>query len=184
MTPSLSNACIPATFGLPSIFGAEILSLTANIVTNYTASVPDAYRFTQPSTEVTNATICNVTVSYTHPGQDDNIFVEAWLPVDKWNGRFQAVGGGGWVAGRFFMSYSAMAGAIADGYATITTDAGLGSAADASPWALLSPGNVNLYNLDNLGSRSLDDEVSAKARCLEFRLPQLTGQNRQLLGSP
>lgn len=184
MTPSLSNACIPATFGLPSIFGAEILSLTANIVTNYTASVPDAYRFTQPSTEVTNATICNVTVSYTHPGQDDNIFVEAWLPVDKWNGRFQAVGGGGWVAGRFFLSYSAMAGAIADGYATITTDAGLGSAADASPWALLSPGNVNLYNLDNLGSRSLDDEVSAKTRCLEFRLPQLTGQNRQLLGSP
>lgn len=186
MTPSLSNACVPATFGLPSIFGAEILSVTATLVTNYTASVPDAYRFTQPSTEVTNATLCNVTVSYTHPGQNDNIFVEAWLPVDKWNGRFQAVGGGGWVAGRFFLSYSAMAGAIADGYATITTDAGLGGAMDAEPWALLSPGNVNLYNLDNLASKSLNDQVSAKIlpRCLEFRLPQLTGKNRQPLGSP
>lgn len=58
--------------------------------------------------------------------------------------------------------YTAMAGVIADGYATITTDAGLGNALDATPWALLSPGNVNLYALQNLASVSLEDEVSFK----------------------
>lgn len=160
MSALLSGACVSATFGVPSVFGARILSLEASLVTNYTASVPAAYRFTQPSTEAHNATFCNVTVAYTHPGQNDNILVEAWLPVENWNGRFQAVGGGGWVAGRFFLSYEGMKGAMADGYATVTTDAGLGSAVDAAPWALLSPGNVNLYSLENLASISLNDEVS------------------------
>ena len=44
-----------------------------------------------------------------------------------------------------------------EGYATIGTDAGLGSANHPREWALLSPGNVNLYSLQNLASRSLDD---------------------------
>lgn len=131
----------------------QILSLSANLVTNFSKSVNEAYFF--------NHTFCNVTVSYTHLGQDDHINVGAWLPVDTWNERMQAVGGGGWVTGgtSFFLSVSAMAGAIATGYATITTDAGLGIASDASPWALLSPGNVNLYNLQNLASVSLYDEA-------------------------
>lgn len=152
---------MPATFGAPSVFGAEILDVQASLVTNYSESVPSGYRFTLPSTEVENATFCNVTVSYTHPGTDDNVISEAWLPVDNWNGRFQAVGGGGWVAGRFFLSYTAMAGAMGDGYATITTDSGLGASDEPSPWALLSPGNVNLHLLEDLGSVSLIDEVRA-----------------------
>lgn len=161
MANSLLTACVPATFGSPSVFGAEIVSLQASLVTNYGASVPSAFRFTQPSTTLRNATFCNVTVSYTHPGQNDNLHVEAWLPVHKWNDRFQAVGGIGWAAGRFSLSWTAMEGAIADGYATITTDAGLGGVQEATPWALVSPGNVNLYNLQNLGSVSLGDEVSS-----------------------
>jgi pimeloyl-ACP methyl ester carboxylesterase len=52
-----------------------------------------------------------------------------------------------------------MVGAVADGYATITTDAGLGTSDDPRDWALLSPGNVNPFNLQNLGSRSLGDEA-------------------------
>jgi Tannase and feruloyl esterase len=39
------------------------------------------------------------------------------------------------------------------------TDAGLGAAQDASGWALLSLGNVDLYNLQNLASVSLNDEA-------------------------
>jgi hypothetical protein len=159
MSVSLLGACSPTTFTPPSVFGAEILSVEASLVTNYSATAPDLYRFTQPSTQLHNATFCNVTVSYTHPGQNDKVITEAWLPVDNWNGRFQAVGGGGWVAGRFFLSYSAMNGALADGYATITTDAGLGASLDAGPWALRSPGNVDLALLQNLASVSLNDEV-------------------------
>ncbi|KXH49438.1 hypothetical protein CSIM01_03726 [Colletotrichum simmondsii] len=157
MSLSLAQNCVPSTFS-PVLYGAEILSLEANLVTNYSASVPSAFRYTSPAVQLTNATFCNVTITYTHPGQNDNLVTEAWLP-ENWNERFMAVGGGGWVAGRFFLSYNAMNGAIADGFATITTDAGLGSANEPSPWALNSPGNVNLYNLQNLASVSLKDEA-------------------------
>lgn len=157
MALSLAQSCVPSTFAL-SLFGAEILSLEANLVSNYSTSVPEVYRYNAPAVELKNATFCNVTVTYTHPGQNDNIIAEAWLPLD-WNERFMAIGGGGWAAGRFFLSYNAMYGALADGFATITTDAGLGSAVEPTPWAQTSLGNVNLYNLQNLGSVSLNDEV-------------------------
>lgn len=156
----MALTCVPATFGNVTWFGAKVLSLETTLVTNYSASVPSSVRFTQPAVELSNASFCNVTVTYTHTGQDDNIIVETWLPSDGWNGRLQAVGGGGMVAGRWDDFYTAMAGAIADGYATVTTDAGLGNALDATSWALLSPGNVNLYALQNLASVSLEDEVS------------------------
>ncbi|RYP46166.1 hypothetical protein DL768_007596 [Monosporascus sp. mg162] len=157
MALSIAQSCAPSTFS-PSLFGAEILSIEANLVSNYSAFVPEEARLTAPSVQLNNATFCNVTVTYTHPGQDDSIVAEAWLPLE-WNERFLAVGGGGWVAGRSLVSYLNMDGALADGFATITTDAGLGLAEDASSWALLSPGNVNLYNLQNLGSASLNDEA-------------------------
>ncbi|KAK3386169.1 tannase and feruloyl esterase [Podospora didyma] len=156
------SSCVPATFGTPTILGTQILSLEANLVTNYStpAPIPAVYRFTQPAIEVQNVTFCNVTVSYTHTGQDDELAVEGWLPVD-WNGRFQAVGGGGWAAGRVPFTYAAMGGAIAEGFATVTTDAGLGNATglESGPWALLSPGNVNLYNLQDFGSVSLNEQA-------------------------
>lgn len=157
---SLLSSCVPSTFS-PSLFGGSILSLSASPIVNASAYVPGEYRFTQPTVNLTDATYCNVTVTYTHPGQNDSIIVEAWLPIESpsWNGRLQAVGGAGWQAGRISIGYIAMQGAIADGYATITTDAGLGSAAVASLWALLSPGNVNLYALQNLASVSLNDEA-------------------------
>lgn len=157
----MALACVPATFGNISWFGAKVMSLKTDLVTNYSISVPTDVRYTQPAVEVTNASFCNVTVAYTHPGQDDTVIVEAWLPSSRWNGRLQAVGGGGMLAGRSDVYYTAMAGAIADGYATVTTDAGLVNASvDAIPWALLSPGNVDLYALQNLASVSLDDQAS------------------------
>lgn len=159
MLTLLGPRCVPATFQNLSLFGAEILSLSATLVINHSASVPATDRFTQPPVEVQNATFCNITVSYTHPDQNDALAVEAWLPTTGWNRRLQAVGGGGFVAGRSVRAYSAMSGAVADGYATVTTDAGLGPAPDPTTWALLSPGNVNLYDLQNLASVSLEDEV-------------------------
>lgn len=151
-----AESCVSGTFSTPTLPGAEILTLEAALVTDYAVNATAQDRFTQPAVEA-DVDFCNVTVSYTHPGQNDNIIVEAWLPLDNWNERLQAVGGGGYVAGRTGLSYRNMNGAIADGYATVTTDAGL--VGDVSEWALVSPGNVNLYNVQNYASVSLNDEV-------------------------
>jgi feruloyl esterase len=47
--------------------------------------------------------------------------MEVWLPIDGWNGKFQAVGNGGWAGA---ISYPAMAAALAEGYATASNDTG------------------------------------------------------------
>src|SRR5438046_4116619 len=49
------------------------------------------------------------------PSSDSDIKVEAWLPMSNWNGKYQAVGNGGWAG---VISYSAMAEALRRGYAT------------------------------------------------------------------
>jgi len=55
------------------------------------------------------------------PSSDSEIEMEAWLPAEGWNGKFEAVGNGGWAG---TISYAAMAGALAEGYATASTDTG------------------------------------------------------------
>ncbi len=47
--------------------------------------------------------------------------MELWLPVDGWNGKFQAVGNGGWAG---VISFDQMARALQRGYATASTDTG------------------------------------------------------------
>lgn len=63
---------------------------------------------------------CRVAATLT-PSSDSDIKVEVWLPVTGWNGRFQAVGNGGWAG---VISYAAMAEAVKAGYATASTDTG------------------------------------------------------------
>ncbi|VUC28118.1 unnamed protein product [Clonostachys rosea] len=166
MAFSTTNAtnCASSTFiTFPDIFGIEILSLSASVVSNFTAQADASLRYTSPSITAEGLTFCNVTVGYTHPGTGDQVIVESWLPTsDNWNERLYAAGGGGYGAGRFLIPYTITTGAIAEGYATVTTDAGLGSdpsSLDGSAWALLSPGNVNLELARNFGSTSLNEEA-------------------------
>jgi len=63
---------------------------------------------------------CRVTVVLT-PSADSHIESEVWLPTTGWNGKFQAVGNGGWAGS---ISYGAMAGALAEGYAVASNDTG------------------------------------------------------------
>ncbi|KAI1799169.1 tannase and feruloyl esterase [Daldinia bambusicola] len=157
MTPLLANhSCTASTFLTPTLFGAEILSVDTNLVTNYNFDVPADWRYTQPSLNVQNATFCNVTVTYTHPGLNDTINVETWLPVNNWNDRLYAPGGGGWIAGRFVLQYAAMAAAVQEGYATVTTDSGIGTS-QSPDWVVISPGNLNLVAFDDLGHVTLND---------------------------
>ncbi|GAC1459841.1 MAG: tannase/feruloyl esterase family alpha/beta hydrolase [Gemmatimonadaceae bacterium] len=55
------------------------------------------------------------------PTSDSDIKIEVWLPASGWNGKFQAVGNGGWAGS---ISYPAMGAALGRGYATASTDTG------------------------------------------------------------
>jgi feruloyl esterase len=63
---------------------------------------------------------CRVAATLT-PTSDSDIKIEVWLPASRWNGKYQAVGNGGWAG---VISYSAMAEALQGGYATASTDTG------------------------------------------------------------
>src|SRR5438552_18825558 len=65
-------------------------------------------------------TFCRVAATL-RPSSDSDIKIEVWLPMGIWNGKYQAVGNGGWAG---VISYSAMAEALARGYATSSTDTG------------------------------------------------------------
>jgi feruloyl esterase len=163
MIPSLFNgsvpasACSAASIPYPTLFGAKFLSLEANHISNFSQSVPIGFYVNHGAVEVVDTSFCNVTVSYTHPGQNDSVNVQVWLPSDTWNGRLQAIGGSGWQAGLHYAGLMGMKAAVGEGYATVGTDAGLGSQTSPVDWALLSEGNVNQYLLQNLGSTSLND---------------------------
>src|ERR1043166_4329253 len=55
------------------------------------------------------------------PTADSTIKIEVWMPAAGWNGKFQAVGNGGWSGA---IGYAAMATALARGYAVSSTDTG------------------------------------------------------------
>jgi feruloyl esterase len=55
------------------------------------------------------------------PSPDSHIEMELWLPTDSWNGKFLAVGNGGWAGS---ISTDAMATALRRGYATASNDTG------------------------------------------------------------
>ncbi|HEY2932865.1 MAG TPA: tannase/feruloyl esterase family alpha/beta hydrolase, partial [Acidobacteriota bacterium] len=55
------------------------------------------------------------------PSSDSDIKIEVWLPAASWNGKFQAVGNGGWAGA---ISYGALASSLQEGYATASTDTG------------------------------------------------------------
>jgi feruloyl esterase len=55
------------------------------------------------------------------PSSDSEIKIEVWMPESGWNGRLESVGNGAWAG---TISYSAMATALAAGFATASTDTG------------------------------------------------------------
>jgi feruloyl esterase len=55
------------------------------------------------------------------PTADSEIGIEAWLPITGWNGKYMAVGSGGWGGS---IAYREMAEALRRGYATSATDDG------------------------------------------------------------
>ena len=73
-----------------------------------------------PQPQIMLPAYCRVAATLS-PSSDSNIEMELWLPTENWNGKFQAVGNGGFAG---TISYSAMALALQEGYATASTDTG------------------------------------------------------------
>lgn len=76
-------------------------------------AAPPAYAASLPA-------FCRVAATLT-PTTDSDIKIEVWMPVSNWNQKLQSVGNGGWAG---TISYGAMAAALAQGYATASTDTG------------------------------------------------------------
>jgi feruloyl esterase len=55
------------------------------------------------------------------PSSDSEIEIEVWLPASGWNGKFLAVGNGGWSGN---INYGGLLSGLREGYATASTDTG------------------------------------------------------------
>ena len=91
------------------------------------------------------------------PTPDSNIKIEVWMPVSGWNGKFEAVGNGGW-SGRIWYPYMALA--FRKGYATASTDTGHQGTGEDASFAMGHPEKVV-----DFGYRAVH-EMTIKARAI------------------
>ena len=89
------------------------------------------------------------------PTADSDIKIEVWLPASGWNGKFQAVGNGGWAGS---INYAAMGQELQRGYATSSTDTG--HTGGSGSFALGHPEKVI-----DFGYRS-EHEMTVKAKAI------------------
>lgn len=173
-SPVLSN-CSAQAIAFPAIFGADFTSIQTSLVQNFSLGpLAENYRLFRGDDFGRNMSFCNVTLTHTHPGQNDSITSQVWLPVQpEWNGRLRMVGGGGWAAGLAPFTELTMSAVLADGYATVTTDGGVSSMNGPDEWALISPGNVDLLALQNFAYVGLKDAALAAKSVINSYFGQL-----------
>jgi hypothetical protein len=162
--------CTSATIPPITVFGIEVLSIHVTERANYADWIPSPAMSIPVG--VQSVSFCNVTVTYTHPGQNDTIQTWIFLPLDDedWNGRYLGNGGGGYVTG----VPDALFGPVSQGYAAASTDGGhtvygdglkIGTTSDW--WALLSPGNLNWVHIQDFASRALGDMPKIAKQIIE-----------------
>jgi Tannase and feruloyl esterase len=101
---------------------------------------------------------CRVTATM-KPSDDSDIKIEVWMPAAGWNGKFEAVGNGGWSGA---IGYPQLAAGLRRGYATASTDTGHSGARGA--FALGHP-----EKLIDFGYRAVHEmTVQAKAIVAAF----------------
>lgn len=95
------------------------------------------------------------------PSADSDIRFEIWMPAEKWNGKFEGVGNGGFAG---VISFGTMAAALRAGYATASTDTGHRAGGTDASWALGHPEKVV-----DFGYRAIHETaVTAKAAITAF----------------
>ncbi len=106
---------------------------------------------------------CRLTLRVSDPADTGRVKVWLYLPLDTWNGRFQAVGGGGFSGG----DPEDLIDPLRAGYATAATDAGhTGATAD---FALGDDGKLNWPAIRDFGHEGVQDmTTTAKAMVNSF----------------
>lgn len=99
---------------------------------------------------------CAITVTLTHPGANDHVKVAVTLPESGWTGRLQGIGGSAYTAGDFG---APLVQAAKDGYAGVTTDAGVPLTFLDTSWGLTSDGKINKPLLTDFATRSVHEEA-------------------------
>src|SRR5262249_6854190 len=124
----LCHGCDSGRRGRPLM---KPLLLLAAAIPAFAASCESLASLKLPDTTITSAQMadagsikanyCRVAATL-KPSADSDIKIEVWLPApNAWNGKYQAVGNGGWSGS---ISYGPMTEALARGYATSSTDTG------------------------------------------------------------
>ena len=99
----------------------SLTKLVSPTVSIALAKTIDTGAFTRDGNTIPHLpTFCRV-VATIKPTADSDIGIEVWLPVANWNGKFLALGSGGWGGS---IAYAEMASALRRGYATSATDDG------------------------------------------------------------
>lgn len=145
---SLADICTVASIqaALPAngtIAGVDLISssVTANAVYNATTSAGGMRKRDDSSTE----TYCNVTVSYTHTGSDDNVVLWYTFPAPSaFQNRFYIGGGGGYT-----LSTSDPTGGLEYGAVSGSTDVGYGGfdSVTLDEVVLYGNGSLNWQNI-------------------------------------
>ncbi|MFD8000679.1 tannase/feruloyl esterase family alpha/beta hydrolase [Streptomyces mirabilis] len=102
---------------------------------------------------------CDVTLTQTDSA-NNHVTIKMWLP-DRWNGRFQGVGGGGFACG---INYGLMATALNNGYASASTNCGHDNSWLDGSFALNADRTLNHPLIDTFASVGIHDmTVTGKA---------------------
>ncbi len=167
-----SSYCNPATFANVDFPNVKILDFTANAQGNYTF-LPGPFAAPPYNEPIPDLNFCNVTITYEHPGWNDSIVTNIFLPTE-WNGRYMGNGGAGYLTGGSGLLAFGIMENLKNGFACATTDGGhisdmMALSGPTSPWALTGPGYVNWPLFIDFAYVSLHDmNVFSKAVIAEF----------------
>lgn len=95
---------------------AEIISATLVPAGSFASSAPTV----AGTTTVALPAHC-VVKAVARPTSDSEIGIEIWLPTEKWNGKYEQLGNGGWAGA---IHEAPLAGAVSRGFAAAATDDG------------------------------------------------------------
>ncbi|KAL6230985.1 hypothetical protein BDW75DRAFT_248230 [Aspergillus navahoensis] len=121
-------------------------SITTNAV--YNASIPENIFYPAATIEY-----CNITLAYSHPGKDDRVLLEFWMPSPaKFQNRWLSTGGGGYAINS---GEESLPGGVQYGAASGITDGGFGGfSTQVDSVILLANGTINYDALYMFGYKA------------------------------